>query len=391
MNATPPSKGQFATWIQTANPMLLVLAFGLAHLSMSLVQANFVWHDYMSLHNYLDSKWYQILGTQGYLDAGGFQHEGAQYAFLPLWPLVINALSMIIPSTHTQVAGAFLALLLFFLTFKVCHWFRNNPVDMGIHQRYLNGGSFMGMLPLVIAPGAWVFFSNHTESLFLLTSILALNLAYRGHLLTSSILAGLCALTRNQGVLVAATVGLVFLCQSAQPFKTRGLRFLASGALSGCFYLGWLGFLYQQTGNVFASADAQVFWTGASPGFSKYFSNLFWLSPGNGLRAFWLWCIVISSIVLFFKQRNNPLIYPIVFYMLSSVLLWPLQGHSFAQAYRFGAVIFPFWFMVGHWLEQRLTHEKGRKRFMALASIGALLVGTIKVSYSYYVQSGWPY
>ena len=66
--------------------------------------------------------------------------------------------------------------------------------------------SFFGLLVLMFSPGAWVFLSNHTEALFLFLSYFALRFAYKDQLIMASILAGLSALTRNQGVLLVPAV-----------------------------------------------------------------------------------------------------------------------------------------------------------------------------------------
>ncbi len=339
---------------------------------------------------YLDSGWYTHLALQGYTTPEWWaSHPGSQFAFFPLWPIVLNGVSHLINPVDLAFAGSLISAVCFILTLIALWRYSKSQIENGSPKHLLGTNNPVVLFPLVFAPGAWVYFSNHTEACFLLVSVLAFQQAYRGRLLIGSLLAGLAAITRNQGVLVAICVGLVFLCapSSTHPGNNRS-RFILSGFISGFVFALWLLFLYQKTGSPFTSIDAQHHWGKLDSG-AVYLSNMLWLSPNSAPRAFWFWAILVATIGTIKHLRREFI--PIGAYLLLSILLWPTQGNNFPQAYRFGAVLFPFWLMIGHWLDSQFRSASRLRWTLGGLTMVGLVIASAQISSYYYLKSAWPY
>jgi Gpi18-like mannosyltransferase len=323
------------------------------------------------------------------MPAGG----GSEFAFFPMWPMILKSFSAIFGPTYIQIQGLIISFVLFAATLlMICR----RPESLSLQKdeirpiQYLYSSSLIATFPLIFNPGSWIYFSNHTESLFLFLSVLAFQQAYKGNLYWSSIFAGIASVTRNQGVIVAICVGLYFLLNKNRIGRHRFMCFTISGVISGSFYITWLAFLYLKTGNIFASMDAQKHWS-IIDSFGSYISNLLWLSPRNAIRALLFWSILGSSVFVILKSSQKRKIIPICTYLILSVLLWPLQGNNFPQAFRFGAVLFPFWLMVGNQLDAMMNSKSRVKEFIGVMVASFLIFMYFRVTHFYFTQSGWPY
>ena len=336
--------------------------------------------------SYLDSTWYVHLSSLGYIKPPWMEIDGGQFAFLPLWPIILSVGSIFTFGWISVVwIGTVISALSFLATMLILRLqslASENPKGL---LPETPGGWFL----LVFCPGSWVYFSNHTEALFLLLSVGAFAASFNKKFLMAAILAGLAAVTRNQGTILALSVGISFLFHPALKSKQKMNGFLAVGFISSFFYALWLYYQYTQTGNFFASAKAQEQWSMASSA-SEYFSNMFWLSPNNGYRALVFWASLFIGGKLTF-QKQSYFSKALGVYVLLSVLLWPLQGNNFPQAYRFGAVLFPVWFILGDFIFKKIDNSSFKPK-VALAIAGSVFLfwGT-RVSFFYFGQTGWPY
>lgn len=240
------------------------------------------------------------------------------------------------------------------------------------------GASITAVLfPLLFAPGAWVFCTNHTEAIFLILSYAAFAAAWRGQY-RGGIYAGLCALTRNQGILVAICCALMAAQRTSGTPKKIG-TLLAYGSTSLSLYALWPLYQYLQTGDALASSHAQSAWHVAGS-MGEYLGNLVWISGSTVLRKILFWGILGLSAERLWRQPEER---PLWLYCTLSVLLWPLQQYNLPQAYRFSAVLFPVWFFLG-----RQLWSVQRHKYLATS---AFLVGAALMSSRYFGQWGWPY
>jgi hypothetical protein len=199
-------------------------------------------------------------------------------------------------------------------------------------------------------------------------------------------------LTRNQGVVVAVATGLIALSHSGD-FKDRLQRFALIGIVSSGIFSFWLAYQYSRTGTFFASAAAQENWY-MTRSLGEYFSNFFWLSPNQIFRASIFWAVLIVGVRLIVKPAFLEA-RALGAYLVLSAVLWPLQGNNFPQAYRFSAVLFPFWFFLGDAVSKRLGNLDQRKvRIAATAAIAILMIaGSLAMSWRFYhyTDNNWPY
>lgn len=376
--------------------ILLAIYFGL-HALVALTTCQFNLQELQQRVTYLDSNWYLQIARNGYRAPPTASYDEpsslSQYAFLPLWPLTLKALSLLAAKESLPLNGAVISFGLMAIVLVTAFKY-GEITKKDSPKNILYPTNFISLFYILFNPGSWVFLSNHTESLFLFLSFFAFHFINKRNVPLASLFSGLATLTRNQGILVAITVGLVALQDDGVPMRKRATRFFLIGLISFGFYSCWLLFLYLQTGDIFISSRAQQNWR-ITTTWQEYLSNATWLSPNNAPRAALFWAIVATGISLLVKGKSkyrNAM--PMGFYFIASALLWPLQGNNFPQAYRFASVLFPFWNVMGNKTEHILRKlEKPLRMPLATILFAALSVIAGIISNFYYSQAPntWPY
>jgi Gpi18-like mannosyltransferase len=194
-----------------------------------------------------DSNWYERIIHQGY--------GGDAWAFYPLYPALVWTAAVVVP-VATPVLGSLLSAgaLLGFV------WLVGRLI-----QR--DGGRYAGLVPatrlgwffFLYSPATYVFHSHHTEAVYLLMSAAALVLVAEKRWLWASVLAGLCALTKNQGVFLAVAIASGAAWQM-EGWGRKARVFAVSGLVSGCLWGLFPLYAYLRTGDAFAFAHAQAAW-----------------------------------------------------------------------------------------------------------------------------------
>jgi len=292
-------------------------------------------HSWAGMLSHWDSGWYRSIAEQGY--------TAQSAAFYPLYPFLSGALARL-TGLPPVFAGTLLstACFLVFVTLVASRLQRQR--ELPDDRTGLLPGTPMAWLVLVFSPASYVFHSNHTESVFLLISFLALWAGVRKRLLAAAILGGLAALTRNQGVLVAAAAALL-LVRDEPAWPRRLGRFAACGAVSACLYALYPVHLWWKLGDPLAFLAAQGHWTHARS-LSEFFRTFLLLNPWQGFSAgnvlHHAFVIVLAVFGLLVARRSAAL----GLYCLGTVFLFPLQA-EFASTFRFGTVLFPTLFLAG--------------------------------------------
>jgi hypothetical protein len=259
----------------------------------------------------------------------------ALWAFYPLWAGLLEAMHGLLPGVPTVLAGAALASGLFLGALGVLAAAGPRRVIPA------SGPAFaLGIVLLAFTPASWTFHTAHTESLFLLLSLLALLAAGRGRWLAAGLVAALACLTRNQGVLVAVAAVALVAEQTRSPRRA---------ALTGLFPvlagLGFLAFQWVRTGDPLAFVHAQTSWAHARSALEVL--RTFWFgnswqntNAGSLARHVFFLGAVAGSAMLARRDRILGL------YCLASLALLPLQG-ELVNAFRFTAVLFPLHLWAG--------------------------------------------
>lgn len=241
-----------------------------------------------------------------------------------------------------------------------------------------------GWLFFLAWPASWVFHSNHTEPLFLLLSFVAVVCARRGGWKSAAVLAGLCALTRNQGVFVAAAVALDGALRSPGDFKKRALRFAASGAASFALFALWPAYQYAATGEATKFLWAQSQFGPLVKSFYEFVGTIWfvnsWQHPElwqTHLHHVAFLALNGAGLALLFRRE-----WALAAYVFLS--LWsPLYLGQLENAFRYGAVLFPALFLFGD-AARRLPAPV---RWPALAAL--VLLNLIYTRY--YALGEWAY
>jgi len=277
--------------------------------------------------------------------------SGALWAFYPLWAGLLAGGHAVLPAVPTVLVGAVLASALLLVALGVLAAAGPSRVAPAAGR-----GFVLGVVLLAFTPASWTFHTAHTESLFLLLSLLALLAAAGGHWLAASLLAALACLTRNQGVIVAlAAVALV-------AEQTRSPRRAALTALlPGLALIGFLAFQWLRTGDPLAFLHAQVNWAHARSPLDVL--RTFWFgnpwqntNTGSIARLVFFLGALAASVALARRDRILGL------YCLASLALLPLQG-ELVNAFRFTAVLFPLHL----WAGERLAATPVPVRLVSLA------------------------
>jgi hypothetical protein len=194
-----------------------------------------------------DGVWYARVAEHGYVLLPGMQSDPA---FFPLFPILERALrSAGIP---TLVAGALIANLCFLVAVPAFHRLGRRLLPEAVALR--------GAVFLALAPMGYVFSMAYPESLLLLLIVFALLAALDGRWTAAAVLAGLAALTRPEGALLAVILaGIARRSWASLDSSTRG-RAVAAVLAAPAAVLAFMGYLQWALGDMHAWNRAEQPW-----------------------------------------------------------------------------------------------------------------------------------
>jgi Gpi18-like mannosyltransferase len=325
-------------WRTTAIWLALHAAIWL--LTARYARSRYPWPaDVRSLLEHWDAWHYGLIARVGY--AGP-----VRWAFYPLYPLTVRALAWLTGlGAHPEIVGAIFSTLLF-LAF--C-WLQTRLLAAPDPRlRALTPATTWGWLCFLCWPAAWAFHSFHTESLFLFLSLVALICARRERWLAAAVLAGLCALTRNQGVFLAVAVALDgALRPTGASLRRRAFVFCVSGLISATLFACWPAYQYLATGDPFMFVRAQGQFTPTINSASQFFGTLWFANAWQHVTWDYyfhhvLFVLLVLSVGLLLRRRE----WTLALYTALS-LCGPLaQGHL-ENVFRYTTILFPALFVLG--------------------------------------------
>ncbi|MFF7755392.1 hypothetical protein ACFZCP_40680 [Streptomyces sp. NPDC007971] len=198
---------------------------------------------FRSLAHSWDSRWYLHIAAHGYghliwiTQTGGVQ---ADWAFFPLYPGLIRALTTVLPLTPGQAA-------------LLIAW---AAAGMAAYGLYVLGHHLYGRAVATALVGLWAVLPHaveltiaYTESLFAALAVWSLYCVLKGRWLWAGSLAALAGLSRPTGFAVAVAVGAA---AAHEVLRQRGR--VPAGLWVGALLapLGWFGYVLwvgQQTGD----------------------------------------------------------------------------------------------------------------------------------------------
>jgi hypothetical protein len=183
-----------------------------------------------------DFNWYDHIARDGY--PGG--HGGREYAFFPLWPLLLRW-----AGTHWDViVGGGLA------------WAASAAAFFGVSAGLPNA-RLRSALALACWPGSFALTLAYPDALALAGAAWAAALALRGRLLAAGVFGAVAALARPNGVLIA--LPLAWLARG------RGLRAWLGVALPVAAAAGVEAYFWARSDRPSAFFDAQRLWGRKGP------------------------------------------------------------------------------------------------------------------------------
>jgi hypothetical protein len=194
-----------------------------------------------------DGVWYRHVADHGYLLIPGRQSDPA---FFPLYPILMRGLGA--TGIPVPVAGALVANVAFLVAV---------PAFYRLGQRLLpEGVALRGAVFLAIAPMGYVFSMAYPESLLLLFCVLAVLAALDGHWRLAAVLAGLAALTRPEGALLAVVLAGIARRDWASLDGARRGRAIAAVLAAPAAVLAFMGYLQWALGDMRAWSRAEQPW-----------------------------------------------------------------------------------------------------------------------------------
>ena len=328
---------------------------------------------WLTLLNHWDAEHYTIIATLGY--------QGANWVFFPLYPLLVRGWAAVTGlGAVPQVAGTVLSSFIFLGWLAVVVWLQASPKNSEAIQAGLLPKTYWGWLLFLYSPGSFIFHSHHTESLFLLLSYLAFVAAVFCKPRMAAILAGLAGLTRTQGLFVIVSIALI-IAGHPRDRKIQVCRF-ASVCLGGiAIMLLFPLYQYWQTGNPWQSVQARSNWSHATSWFSMlqtlWFGNPWQNTKLGSLLHHAVYGLLIGGAVLVWQVSR-----PLALYTALSLGVILQQG-ELINTFRYGAVLFSVWFVLG----DRLARCPNWIKIACLALMVAL---NYSVTWSYAI-SRWSY
>lgn len=364
-------------------PWLLLSAFFLLVAYIALSKKGYDWQALRSNLGWWDAGWYTQIVTKGYEPSHAF-------AFFPLWPAILKLTSYVFPFAHIPLIGCTISSLLLVALVKLIH----KPYGQTLtdQTRFFQATNIVALIPLLFAPAGWVFATNHTESLFVLLGVAAFHYANKDSLVPAAVCAGLAALTKNQGVIIAFCIGLSFLLATRNNLAVGIKRFATSGMISAAIFALWPAYQFYQTGSPLASMEAQEHW-GKAHSFEKYVSNMFSVGTREIDREIFFWLILAAGtyVLATHKKIERHIAIPVAIYLIGSVLLWPMQSHLFPNSYRYSLVLFPFWLSIGNYIARMSESTDFKKNVFAVVLIMLFLEKFEWRTGFYFTPGAWPY
>lgn len=286
------------------------------------------------IFKYWDAVHYATITIHGYI--------GNLWVYYPLYPLLVKIFAPAIGlQSRPEVAGAILSASLF-ITFCVI---QARLVQSDERPQWITPATIGGWICFLFSPSSYVFHTNHTESLFLVLSFAAFYTAWKGQWKTAALLAGLCALTRHQGILVAiATAAHVTLQQNDWRNRTR--VFASSGLISFLLFALYPLYQYLTTGSPFTFLNDRSSWRTVNS-FYGWIGTLWYANPWqvqnwrDHLHLLFFFLLCGAAAYLFRKKQ-----YALALYTFLSTITVLFQGET-VNMFRFGSVVFPALFVLG--------------------------------------------
>jgi hypothetical protein len=312
-------------------------------------QMPFEYYRFAEIFAAWDSGWYFDIAKRGYY----FHYTGqSSVAFFPLYPMLMRVVAWPFGGSDRAIwlAGIVISCAAFVLALIVVHRFTERVFGSRETAR-------RAVLYLAIFPFSLFFTRVYTESIFFLTTALAISRAYDRHWVRAGLWGALATLCRPNGILIGLPLFLMALELEGNPsWRTLAGRFAAllpvPLALAGYSY-----YVYTLSGDPLGWLTAQAHW-GNSVGNPPWrpllamiaqllehgWYDYFFVAPDAPFRLFHGLTALLLLLLIpgIFKRLGLAM----GSYVLVSLLV-PLSASQFEGIGRYSAVLFPAFMLAG--------------------------------------------
>lgn len=277
-----------------------------------------------------DGGWYLAIARDGYHieSIGGAYHD---YAFLPLYPVLVRLLSFPAPGLSGLIAVAISN-----IAFLAALW-----LLYLLGRRHFRERTAVGAAVLVaISPFSMVFSMAYSESLFLALSLAAfLSAQDRRWLLIATLLA-LAGLTRLQAPLVGLAIFVLLLRQDQWRFRWQHLSAFAAPLATAAFllFVAWL------TGSASAFQENQSLWLHVGQGQGTRGGALISRLDPKTIVQLVVFLAPLFPLV-YVRRDGQPVEYLV---LIVSFMAIPFVSGSILSEARFVTLAFPLFWLVAN-------------------------------------------
>jgi hypothetical protein len=191
-----------------------------------------------------DGRWYVWIAGHGYGGAPPHaHHHQTPWPFFPVLPAAMHAIHWV-SGVSLLVAGVLVNHAVFFVALVGIH---------RIARRHLSGrAAVLAVWIAALAPFAFVFSMLYPSALFLAASVWAFVWVEERHDTLGGVAAGIAALTRPDGVIVAVVLACTLRRDRARVARIAGPAVVAVSA--------WMVFNYERTGDALRFLHAKQAW-----------------------------------------------------------------------------------------------------------------------------------
>ncbi len=274
-----------------------------------------------------DGWWYLGIARSGY-HAAPLTDQYHDYAFFPLYPALVRALSIATPAFDGLIA-VLLSNVLFLVALWLLYRLTREVLD---EER-----AVWSVVLFCLFPFSWVFSMAYGESLFLALSLGSLLAAERGRAGWACVLASLAGLTRLPGVLLIVPLALI-LWRRVQDRRALGwLAVVPMGAL------GFVAYVAALTGNAAAYGAAQDAWGRNGIGAAAAAGGSLGAQLDLLRLSFLVTLLAYVFLLVYLRPDRIPLAYALIPVLtLASVL----ASGNLQSIGRLGMVAFPYLWIV---------------------------------------------
>ncbi len=326
---------------------------------------NSYWNDWARW----DAGWYFGVMQKGYVGVADYSAKGSNVAFFPLYPYLIRAATTIVGVQNHWYAGIAISNLatIFALYFV-----------LRIARRYLDeDGARRALVYILLFPSSFFFSTYYSEGLFLLTTTASFCYYLEKRYLMCGIWGYLAALTRDPGMLLFPSFVLGWLWENRGRITRQDLGLLWLGLIPAGL-LTFMTILYLKVGDPLAFLHAHEAWdrrlTPLPVTLWKGLSEVNWSFPYNSINMMRLADLAagLGFLVLpFFMFRKYDK--SLAIYALLGILMPFSSGHV-ASMTRFVLIIFPAFFVLAQWGENRRVDRW-------IVGMSAMFLGLMSTAY----------